>query len=198
MKKQKQSGSAILLASIPILSLLLQLLFSYLNGDLNLLLRHYTVMYVDFIFVPLNFFIWQAIDWKKGNRIFFSFLIAFTLSCLIHYGWAVNGTDPGHMMRIDGFINPSGWVHIIFSAVEFCLMLLFLFDYQPSSKSVLFLTTFLLELYFISSLISAYFIHEMFLVEDIIRVTLGCAVFAVYGIIRRKVHIPLNESGSTV
>ena len=186
MEKRQQKGFVIFLTFVPVLSLLSQLLFSYLDGNLELILKHYTVMYVDFTFVPLNFFICKSIDWQKGKRIMLIFLVAITLSSVVHYGWSINGTDPGHMIKASGFINPAGWVHIIFSAVEFCLMLLFILDYQAPTKRVLLLSTLFLHLYFISSLIGGYFIHGAFIVEDIVRVSVACVVFAIYYFIRRK------------
>ena len=174
------------LAAVPIISFLTQLVFSSASGDLSAFFHHYTVVYIDFVFVPLNYLIWQNINWNKGKRIFVFSMIAFTLSCAVHYSWTLSGIDGGHMIQENGFVNPAGWVHIIFSAFEFCLMLLFLFDYKQSTKKVLFLIIVFILLYFISSLISSYYIHNTFLFEDILRVGLACVVFVIYYWYRSK------------
>ena len=185
MKKQTRNVFAIFMATIPILSFLFQLVFSYFDGNIPILLKNYTVTYVDFVFIPLNYFIIRAINWGNGRKIIIIFLLAFALSCVIHYNWSVNGTDPGHMFDPIGFTYPSGWVHVVFAAFEFCLMLLFIFCYSPVDKITLILITILLETYFIGSLIGGYFIRNKFIAEDIIRISLGCAVFIIYYIFRR-------------
>ena len=184
--KNKSLLHSLALASLPIISFLLQYFFSASNGTLYQMLHHYNVSIVDFIFIPFNIIIVKSINWKNGMRIFYLFLLAFALSCFVHYGWAVNQTDTGHMIASTGFITLSGWVHIIFSAVEFFLMLSFVFNFSSFSKHNLTWNTIFIEAYLILSLIGGYFIHMEFLMEDIIRIASGTILFLIYYIFRLK------------
>src|ERR1017187_9588905 len=67
-----------LLAALPAGSFALQYSFSSLDSRLPLLFNHFTVSYIDWVFVPFNFFVVWAVNWRRGGLL----LILVALSLL--------------------------------------------------------------------------------------------------------------------
>lgn len=175
-----------LLVALPFLSFGLQWYLSAEIGTQHLMLRHYNVSVVDFIFVPLNAGLYHSIRWDNGALVFVGMIFAFTASAFTHYNWAITGTDPGHMVLASGLITKAGWIHVLFTGIELSLMLLFFFNGKQEKPKVFLWTALGIMVYLLGSLLGGYLIHRELLMEDALRVALGCAATSLYYLIRRK------------
>lgn len=181
----------IIAISIPILSFALQYIFSSSEGAVKLMLGHYNVSVVDFVFIPLNIYLFKAIDWKKGFGLFIIMTIAFGLSGANHYAWAVSGADPGHMI-VDGVITRAGWIHVLFSGIEFGLMLAFFAVPAQMSKKLFYKVNVWIGVYLVGSLAGSYFIHVEFLTEDLIRIFSGLVIIGLYMFFGKKMSVVID------
>ena len=120
-------NAAVLLALLPGASFLGQLGFSYQAGIQQVMFHHFTVMIVDWVFVPFNFFAVRVIEWRRGGRLYLIACISVVLSVLTHAFWQYNGLDPGYMVTKAGVFLPAGWVHLVFSTLEMVLLAAFVF-----------------------------------------------------------------------
>lgn len=167
----------IFLLLIPILSFGLQLYFSFKIGTLDLFFHHYNVSIVDWIFIPINLIAYKIIRWDRADILFQTLCITLTLSCIVHHQWAMELVDPGHMITKEQVMLPSGWVHLIFTAVELAIVsLALLFPKKGCVPRIYAQHNILFSTYLISSLLASYGIHGSLRLEDALRSIFGIAV----------------------
>ncbi len=167
---------AALLAAMPVLSFSLQVWFSSRVDALPLLFRHFTVSYVDWIFVPFNFLVVYAVDWRRGGSLFFTLVLSLVLNVVTHAYWQSSLVEnPGHMFGNEHTILPAGWVHLCYSTIEASLILAFLFVRKSQARFTAPLTAMCLA-YFIGAGISGYLINKGFMLTDVITVSLGVSL----------------------
>lgn len=133
---RSQQIAGVILALLPLASFLGQYVFSLRAGTAQILFHHLTVMVVDWVFVPFNFFVIRVIEWRRGGRLFFIMCISVMLNLLTHAFWQYNGSDLGHMITKTGIVLPAGWVHLAFSIVETGLLFAFVFCRKTGAKEI--------------------------------------------------------------
>jgi hypothetical protein len=158
---------SLLLAFLPAVSFILQYVFSLWAGTLHALHHHLTVMVVDWVLVPFNFFAVRVIDWRQGKKLYLIFCLALGLNALTHAYWQYNGLDFGHMITSGGVILPAGWVHLFFSTVEMVLLVAFVFcrDKNASGSGA---ATVFATIYFITMGICGVAMHHGIIASDAI------------------------------
>src|ERR1017187_7924186 len=124
---QAAFGYGVLLALLPVASFVAQYLLSVRSGTQQVMMKHLTVMVVDWIFVPFNFFVVRVINWRRGTTIYLIACISVILNVLTHAFWQYNGIDGGHMITRAGVVLPAGWVHLTFSSLQMILVVGFIF-----------------------------------------------------------------------
>jgi hypothetical protein len=175
-----------LLALLPVVAFVAQYLLSLRAGTQGFLFHHLTVMVLDWVFVPFNFFVVQVIDWEKGGRLYLIASISVALNALTHAYWQYNGLDLGHMISPAGIVLPAGWVHLVFSSLQMVLLVAFVFCRKPNAPAVR-TTTVFATLYFITMGICGYLMHGRFIASDLIVFISGLFFVLVYpGLIERK------------
>ena len=170
---------ATLLALLPIFSFVGQYFLSLQAGTQQALSHHLTIMIVDWIFVPLNFFAVCVIDWSRGARIYLIVCVSVVLSVLTHGFWQYYGLDFGHMITKAGVVLPAGWVHLAFSILEMVILTAFVFC-RRSDASHLRLVTTLAVAYFVTMGICGYAMHDGFVISDVITFLGGLCFVLVY------------------
>jgi hypothetical protein len=168
-----------LLALLPIASFLAQYLFSIRAGTTAVLFHHLTVMVVDWVFVPFNFFVVRVVEWRRGGTIYVITCISVVLNVLTHAVWQYNGQDPGHMITKAGIVLPAGWVHLAFSSLETILLIAFVFCRRAAApeQSV---ATILASIYFLTMGVCGYLMHSRFILSDVVVFTSGLFFVLIY------------------
>lgn len=187
MNKQKLLSSSveisliakIILAFIPIASFFLQYAFSANAGTEKIFFHHSTVMIVDWIFIPFNYWVISIIDWKRGGRLFLIVIIAIVLNVVTHAFWQYNGIDLGHMITNSGVFLPAGWVHLVFSVIESILLFSFVFCRKSVAPKMI-LVSILAIIYFLAMGISGYLMHHHITLSDAIVTLSGLFFVLVY------------------
>jgi len=156
----------VLLALLPVTSFVSQYALSVRAGTQQLLFHHPTVMIVDWIFVPFNYFVYRLIDWQRGKRLFVITVASVTLNIITHAFWQYNGIDPGHMITKTQIVLPAGWVHLAFSILEMTLLAAFVFCRKIDESGLT--TTVLAAVYFVAMGVCGYAIHHGFIASDVI------------------------------
>lgn len=184
----------ITLGAMPALSFALQWRFSSQDNALPLLFSHYTVSYVDWVFVPFNFFVVYAVNWRRGGLLFLAMVFSVVFNVIAHAYWQyalVENTR--HMFGREHLVLRSGWVHVGYATIQMTLLLAFLLVREPSSRYCALLTC-LCVLYFISAGISGYFMNNGFMLTDVIMVSLGLVLTLVYP--RFAYGVPAESAGA--
>jgi hypothetical protein len=184
---QDQSASyiaAVLLALLPVASFLAQYLFSVRSGTQQFMMKHLTVMIVDWVFVPFNFFVVRVIDWRRGGAIYVIASISVILNVLTHAFWQYNRLDFGHMITQVGVVLPAGWVHLAFSSLEMTLLVAFVFCRNAAADVRV--TTILAVVYFILMGACAYKMHHAFIVSDVVTFLSGLFFVLIYPVLSRR------------
>ena len=171
--------AGILLAVLPPVSFLAQYWLSLRAGTQHLLFHHLTVIVVDWVLVPFNFFVAPVIDWRKGERLFAGACISVILNVLTHAYWQYHGTDPGHMISKSGIVLPAGWVHLAFSTIEMVLLIGFVFCRKPAASG-LGIATILAVIYFAAMGACGYVMHSGFILSDVIVSVSGLFFVLIY------------------
>ena len=161
----------ITLALLPLFSFVAQWIFSARSGTLPLMFRHPTVMAVDWIFVPFNYFVVEAIDWRRGGRLFAIAGLAVVLNAATHAYWQYNGLDPGHMISAQQVVLPAGWVHLAFSTIETSLLIAFVFARRAEIESIG--AAVAATLYFVFMAAAGYWLHGQLILSDAIVLITG-------------------------
>lgn len=161
------------LACFPILSFGAQYLFSVRAGTQGLMFRHLTVTFVDWIFVPFNYFVARAIDWTRGVRIYLLLCGSTVLAIVGTAYWQQNALDPGHMITRDGVMLSAGWAHLAFSIVEMSLLAAFVFCRIESAAGHQIILTVLATGYFVAMGACGFAMHHRLVMSDAIAVALG-------------------------
>ncbi len=124
-----------LLGLLPTASFALQYTLSVRAGTASVFFRHFTVTYVDWVFVPFNLLVVRAIDWRRGAAISLATAASVVFNIAGHAAWQWQGVDAGHMISPERVVLPAGWVHLGFSIIEGSLILSFVFARKPFSVS---------------------------------------------------------------
>ena len=170
------------------MSFLGQYIFSLRAGTEQILLHHPTVIALDWIFIPFNFFVVRVIDWRRGGRFYFVFCIAVAMTIATHAFWQHNRLDPGHMITSTGVLLAAGWVHLAFSILQMVLLVAFVFCRRPDSGDLRMLTT-LATVYFLGLALCGYITHGEFMITDLIVVLSGLFFVLVYPkVVHRRIH----------
>jgi hypothetical protein len=170
----------VLLAAMPALSFALQLWFSSQDNTLPLLFSHYTVSYIDWVFVPFNFFVVYTVNWRRGGLLFFAMVLSLVFNVISHAYWQYALVEnPGYMFGREHIVLRSGWVHVCYATIQMTLLLAFLLVRKPSSKYCGLLTC-LCVIYFVSGGISGYVMNDGFMMTDVIMVSMGLAMTLFY------------------
>ena len=141
--------------------------------------------YVDWIFVPFNYLVVRAIDWRRGGAIFVILLVSVVANILGHAIWQYGAVDGGHMITSAQVVLPAGWVHLGFSIIEATLLLAFVFV-REIRRPLPIVATLLALLYFVSAGVSGYMMNRRFMATDVIMVTSGLAALLIYPYWRRR------------
>ena len=155
-----------LLALLPVLSFCAQLIFSIRSGTKEILYHHLTVMVVDWVFIPFNYLVVRAVDWRNGPRLYAIFIVSVILNVVTFAYWQRYGLDPGHMITTAGVILPAGWVHLSFSTVEMVLILAFGLCRLKGSDTRI--ATFLASAYFLAIPVTGHLMHGSYILSDVI------------------------------
>lgn len=167
----------VVLALLPPLSFVLQRYLSRRAGTEEFFSHHLTVMVVDWIFIPFNFFVVRTIDWRLGVRLYAITVIAVALNVLTHAYWQAQGLDLGHMITPDGVVLAAGWVHLAFSIIETILLIAFVFCRDPSADGRV--ASGLAVVYFLVMVTCGYLMHHGLIASDV--VVSGAGIFFVLG-----------------
>lgn len=177
----------IILALLPPASFLAQYVFSVRAGTYHVLFHHLTVMVVDWVFVPFNFFVVRVIEWRRGGRLYVIMCISVILNLLTHAFWQYNGSDLGHMITKTGIVLPAGWVHLAFSIMETVLLLAFVFCCKTNAAENG-IVTILATVYFLTMGICGYAMHNGFIVSDVFVFVCGLFFVLIYPWLVRGHH----------
>ena len=177
-KSRRYFVYSVLLALLPVVSFICQWVFSAKAGTQVALRHHLTVMVVDWVFIPFNYFAVRVIDWKRGARLCLIFSISVALNALTHAYWEYNGLDFGHMITKSGVVLPAGWVHLTFSTCEMVLLVAFVFCRRHDVKATA--TTAIAVVYFVTMGICGYTMHHGFILSDVIVFLSGIFFVLVY------------------
>jgi len=175
----------ICLALLPVFSFLMQYIFSKEAGTEQILFHHSTVMIVDWIFIPFNFWVISTIDWKHGGKIYLIVIVSVILNIATHAFWQYYRVDPGHMITKSGIFLPAGWVHLTFSILETILLLAFVFCRKSGAPRIKLVTIFA-TLYFLTMGISGFMIHHRITLSDAIVVVSGLFFVLIYPHLHRS------------
>jgi hypothetical protein len=183
-----------LLAALPPVSFALQLWFSSQDNTLPLLFNHYTVSYIDWIFVPFNYFVVYTVNWRRGGMLFIVMVLSLVFNVITHAYWQYALVEnTGHMFGQKHLVLRSGWVHVCYSTIQMTLLLAFLMVRQPFTKYCGLLTC-LCVIYFVSGGVSGYVMNDGFMVTDVLMVSLGLAMSLVYP--RLAYGMPTESTGA--
>lgn len=182
-KRLRVTGA--LLALLPVVAFVAQYMLSLRAGTHGFLFHHLTVMVLDWVFVPFNFFVVQVIDWEKGGRLYLIASVSVALNALTHAYWQYNGLDLGHMINPAGIVLPAGWVHLVFSSLQMVLLVAFVFCRKPNAPAVR-TTTAIAALYFVTMGICGYAMHHDFILSDVVVFISGLFFVLVYPRVFRR------------
>jgi hypothetical protein len=168
-----------MLACLPVLSFTLQLAFSSQAGTIGTFMRHPTVMFVDWVFVPFNFLVASIIDWRRGRALYLITAISVALNVLTHAYWQQYRLDPGHMITQAGVVLPAGWVHLAFSTLEMTLLVAFIFCRRSEAPRVT-AAKYLVIVYFVLMAVVGYFIQGRLIAGDVIAWVSGLLLVLVF------------------
>jgi hypothetical protein len=142
---------AIILALIPVIFWLLQYYFSKKQKILYLFKRHFSCFYLDWLFIPFNFFV--GLSFNKINFFYLYLILGFSIliNFFIHFFWFNLHKKQKLKLYMYDIIKDkiylAGWMHIIFFFLEFSIVLYFLIFSRFSIFSLLAILT--LALFFI-------------------------------------------------
>jgi hypothetical protein len=194
---QRESGHSwlpgLLLALLPFVSFVSQYLLSKRAGTLAILHHHLSVMIVDWVFVPFNYFVVRAIRWSLGGRMFVIWCFVIVFNLLTVAIWQVTGADFGHMISAGGVVLPAGWVHLGFATIETFLLTAFVFCRDRSSTQIG-ITSALATAYFITMITCGYWMHHGFILSDVVAAGSGLFFVLVYPRIISGGHPPAGRS----
>ena len=159
-------------AVLPLMSFIIQYLFSKANGTETSFWAHHPVVILDWVFVPLNWYFIQIIDWRRGLQMFVLSCVALIANIVIHAHWQLCGTDSGHMITSDGVVLLGGWTHLGFSVIEMSLLLGFVLCRRAEHSGTR-IATVLACIYFVSLACTSFLMHGRLLVSDAITSSLG-------------------------
>jgi hypothetical protein len=143
-----------------------------MDGITNALFSHFTVMYVDWLFVPFNYYIVRIIDWRRGLSLYAIMVLSLTLNIVTHAYWQATRVDPGHMISSDHVMLLGGWVHLWFSTLQTTLVCAFLFTQRKLPRYST-RATWLFLAYLVCSGISGYIMNHGFMITDVMMIVLG-------------------------
>lgn len=181
-----------LLALMPAISFLAQYAASANVGTEELMFRHLTVTYVDWIFVAFNLLVVHVIDWKRGSAIFTATVVTMTLNTATHAFWQYHGIDGGHMISGAQIVLPAGWIHLVYSNLQMILLVAFVFIRRPNARFVG-ATSVLAAAYFLAAGLCGYLMSDGVMVSDAVMVASGLFFVCVFPSLRRFYRRPNKQ-----
>lgn len=121
------------LALLPLLHVIVIAVISKLNKTLGLLKRIYAIMYLDWLFVPFNYFLAVSVDFSW--QLFFAFmLISLAVLILLHKKWHSNlGTlKYGKFFFKKKGLTAEGCAHLVFMILESAIVVTGIFSRATS------------------------------------------------------------------
>jgi hypothetical protein len=174
-------AAGLILAVLPFASFVGQYIFSLSAGTWAIMHRHLTVMVVDWVFVPFNYFVVRSIQWSRGGRMFIIWSLSVVLNLLTLAVWQRTGADFGHMIAPGGVVLAAGWVHLGFATIETSLLVAFVFCRNASARTNI--TTALACVYFLTMSACGYWMHHGFISSDVCAAGFGLFFVLVYPLI---------------
>jgi hypothetical protein len=121
------------LALLPLLHFIIIAVISKLNKNLGLLKCIYAIMYLDWLFVPFNYFIAISVDFSWPLLLTFM-AVSLAVLLLLHKKWHSN-LDKLKYGRF--FFNkhgptPEGWTHFVFMLLESAIVVTAIFSAATS------------------------------------------------------------------
>ncbi|HIH24229.1 TPA: hypothetical protein HA251_04305 [Candidatus Woesearchaeota archaeon] len=175
------------LAVIPVIHFLL--LYAVTTKDmLPVLKRNYAIMYLDWLFVPFNYWIGPGVLFNKW--LFLAFLlIAGGVVVLLHSRWQAITNKPveTRLFFSTRGLTAQGWIHFIFMCVQSTVVLTVLASHAISSLYLLLLG--LLLLYCVAYLLVVMFVRRVRVMSK------AEAPFVVLGIVALIIRGPLYLFG---
>ena len=181
-------AAGIVLSLLPVASFVVQCTMSIRHGTESQFFRHFTVAYVDWVFVPFNLVVVRIIDWRRGAAISLATVVSVIFNIAGHAIWQYHGTDGGHMITPEQVVLPAGWVHLGFSIIEGSLILAFVFARKPFPPFTKIATT-LAVAYFVGAGVSGYAMNHGFIVTDAIMVSTGIFLVVLYPRLMAGQHV---------
>ncbi|MBN2879987.1 MAG: hypothetical protein JXN65_10225 [Clostridia bacterium] len=183
-KPENNIKRSILFATLPLVSFVSIFIYSKINGTTQYFVSNYTISFVDWIFIIFNFYIVNSIDWTKKKKIALAIFFSIVLSTTIHILWSFRAENDLLLYSFDGKFTFAAYVHLIFSAVEFFLMICFIINYKNENLRVLNVVSISLSLYFVASIFSSYYMWGRYKIDDVARGFLGATIIFVFYLIR--------------
>ena len=186
-QKERTLGTlGLLLGCLPVASFILQYVLSVESATQAQFFRHYTCVYVDWVFVPFNLVVVRLIDWRRCKSLLLIVFVATIVNIGVHADWQYYGIDGGHMIaRGARTVLPAGWAHLGFSIIETTLILAFVFIRRPR-RPLTMIATVLALTFFLAAGVSGYVMNHGFIATDVIMVLGGTALVAVYPWVKRQ------------
>jgi hypothetical protein len=171
--------AGIALSVLPVVSFVLQYAMSVGQGTDAQLFRHFTITYIDWVFIPFNLVVVRVIDWRRGAAISLVAVVSVVANIAGHAIWQYHGIDGGHMISQEQVVLPAGWVHLGFSIIEATLILAFIFARKQSAPFNA-IATALAVVYFVGAGVSGYVMNHGFIATDAIMVSVGVFLVVFY------------------
>jgi hypothetical protein len=129
------------LAFWPVLHFVVIFIISKIHNKLDLLFNIYAIMYLDWLFVPFNFFITSAavFSWKL---FFILLLISLIVIIFVHKKWQKNDDVSSKSKRIRTYfidkkgLTLEGWTHFVFMVVQAAIVITALLSFALSVKYI--------------------------------------------------------------
>jgi hypothetical protein len=166
------------LATLPVVSFALQAALTARSGMPGFY-AHYTVVIIDWVFVPFNFLVVQAIDWRRGRTLLLLGALSLGFNCAAHAYWQSHATDAGYMFSAGGTLLPAGWVHLVYSTLQMVLLSAFVFARRAGARCLPALSL-LAVIYFLAAGASGYIMNRGFMLTDVAMVAAGLSAVLVY------------------
>jgi hypothetical protein len=165
-------GARVIAGALPVVAFSMQWILSIRADTQPIFAHHLTVVILDWVFVPFNYFVVSVIEWRRGGTLFIVTSLSVVLNVGTHAFWQYNRLDPGHMITPLGVVLPAGWVHLAFSIIEMILLMAFVFCRKLNAPHLR-ATTALAGVYFVLMAVCGYAMHGRVIVSDFVASVAG-------------------------
>ncbi len=154
----------IILVSIPIFSIMLQKHYAKKDKRLNSFNKTYAVKYLDWIFILFNITFLYAVKLQYWNIIII--LISIIGSIIMHKIWSKNKKKDlcfFHNIKTRK-LTKAGLIHLIFTAIEASLMIIFMLSYIKNIYNYFGLG--ILFLFNTACIFTSYYMHDKKIMKE--------------------------------